>query len=103
MGRSLGSASTCEIISNHENRVDGCIIESGFATEIPLMKILYMEPSDIGYEGCKDAEFVILRSDSANVGNAVTVNYSIGGSATNGTDYTAILASAGSLDAQLST
>ena len=50
MGRSLGSASACEIISNHEEEIDGCIIESGFATEIPLMKILGIVPSDIEYE-----------------------------------------------------
>ena len=39
MGRSLGSASACEIISQHENEIDGCIIESGFATEYPLLTI----------------------------------------------------------------
>ena len=49
MGRSLGSASACEIISNHEQDIDGCIIESGFGTEIPLIKILGLVSSDIGY------------------------------------------------------
>ena len=27
MGRSLGSASACEIISNNEDSIDGCIID----------------------------------------------------------------------------
>ena len=50
MGRSLGSASACEIISNNEDGIDGCIIESGFGTELPLMKMLGITASDIGYE-----------------------------------------------------
>ena len=49
MGRSLGSASACEIISNHESKISGVIIESGFATELPLMNILNLIPSDINY------------------------------------------------------
>ena len=49
MGRSLGSASTCEIISNHESDIDGCVIESGFATEIPLLRILDLEADDVDY------------------------------------------------------
>ena len=50
MGRSLGSASACEIISKHSSEIDGCIIESGFGTEIPLMKILDLEPDDVEYD-----------------------------------------------------
>jgi len=50
MGRSLGSASACEIISKHSSQIDGCIIESGFATEIPLMRILDLEPEDVAYD-----------------------------------------------------
>ena len=49
MGRSLGRASACEIISNHEKKIDGCIIESGFGTELPLMRILALSPSDVEY------------------------------------------------------
>ena len=33
MGRSLGSASAWEVCSRRESYIDGCIIESGFATE----------------------------------------------------------------------
>ena len=49
MGRSLGSASACEIISNHESDIDGCVIESGFATEVPLLRILDLEADDVDY------------------------------------------------------
>ena len=49
MGRSLGSASACEIISKHSNDIDGCIIESGFATEKPLLEMFNINPSDIDY------------------------------------------------------
>jgi len=49
MGRSLGSASACEIISKHSSEIDGCIIESGFGTEIPLMRILDLTPNDVEY------------------------------------------------------
>ena len=30
--------------------IDGCIIESDFATESPLMNILGINPEDIGYK-----------------------------------------------------
>ena len=40
MGRSLGSASACEIISKREGNIDKCIIESGFADEEPLFKLI---------------------------------------------------------------
>jgi len=49
MGRSLGSASAAEIISKHEDEIDGCIIESGFATELPLLETLGIDPKDINY------------------------------------------------------
>ena len=49
MGRSLGSASACEIISKHSEDIDGCIIESGFATEKPLLQIFNINPIDINY------------------------------------------------------
>ena len=39
MGRSLGSASAWEICRMRENDVDGCIIESGFATESFIFKL----------------------------------------------------------------
>ena len=50
MGRSLGSASASEIISNQKFDIDGCIIESGFGTETPLMDILGINPEDIDYK-----------------------------------------------------
>ena len=39
MGRSLGSASAAHIINNRIDGVDGCVIESGFATEYPVIII----------------------------------------------------------------
>ena len=50
MGRSLGSASASEIIFNQKCDIDGCIIESGFGTESPLMNILGINPEEIGYK-----------------------------------------------------
>ena len=49
MGRSIGSASACEVIANFENEIDGCIIESGFATEHPLLKLMHIEPEMINF------------------------------------------------------
>ena len=50
MGRSLGSASACEIIANFEEDISGCIIESGFATEYPLLNLMNIDPEMISYE-----------------------------------------------------
>ena len=50
MGRSLGSASACEIISKREEFIDKCIIESGFATEYPLLELLNINPDSISYK-----------------------------------------------------
>ena len=49
MGRSLGSASACEIINNYGAFIDGCIIESGFATEYPLLSLMGINPKDINF------------------------------------------------------
>ena len=49
MGRSLGSASVCEIISKRIEFLDKCIIESGFGTEYPLLDLLNIDPEIIGY------------------------------------------------------
>jgi pimeloyl-ACP methyl ester carboxylesterase len=37
MGRSLGSASALEICSYYHEKIDGLIVESGFAYAIPLL------------------------------------------------------------------
>ena len=50
MGRSLGSASACHIIHNRESFINGCIIESGFATEYPLLELMKINPVDISFE-----------------------------------------------------
>ena len=49
MGRSLGSASACEIIDNFKEDIDGCIIESGFATEHPLLSLLNLDSDQIDF------------------------------------------------------
>ena len=49
MGRSLGSASTAHIIENKYASIDGCIIESGFATEHPLLHLMNINPDSIGF------------------------------------------------------
>ena len=50
MGRSLGSASACEIINNYENDIDACIIESGFAEETPLFNLIGTTAENIGFK-----------------------------------------------------
>ncbi|MAV64018.1 MAG: alpha/beta hydrolase [Candidatus Marinimicrobia bacterium] len=50
MGRSLGSASAAQIISKKEDCIDGCIIESGFATEYDLFKLVGLDYKKVGFE-----------------------------------------------------
>ena len=59
MGRSLGSASACEIISRREDDVYKCIIESGFGTEYPLFNLLGIDPDDLKY--CPEDGFENLK------------------------------------------
>ena len=49
MGRSLGSASVLELASHYPARVDGLIVESGFAHSAPLLKLLGINTTDIGF------------------------------------------------------
>ena len=44
MGRSLGSASALEIAETYEDRIDGLIIESGFARIVPLLRLIGADP-----------------------------------------------------------
>ncbi len=48
MGRSLGSASALELAANYMDKIDGLIIESGFAHLIPLMKHLGINSDESG-------------------------------------------------------
>ena len=50
MGRSLGSASVLELASHYAARIDGLIVESGFARSTPLLLILGIHPDEIGFE-----------------------------------------------------
>ena len=49
MGRSLGSASALEIASCVPDVIDGLIIESGFAFASPLLELLGISPSAVGF------------------------------------------------------
>ncbi len=50
MGRSLGSASALEIASQHPDRIDALVIESGFAYAGPLLKLLGINLAAVGFE-----------------------------------------------------
>ena len=48
MGRSLGSAAAIELASSHPEDVTGLIIESGFATTLPLLLTLGVNVAGLG-------------------------------------------------------
>jgi pimeloyl-ACP methyl ester carboxylesterase len=48
MGRSLGSAAAIELASSHSEDVAGLIIESGFATTLPLLMTLGLDVGELG-------------------------------------------------------
>lgn len=50
MGRSLGSASVLELAFHYQDRVDGLIVESGFAYMSPLLRLLRIDPEAIGFK-----------------------------------------------------
>lgn len=50
MGRSLGSASALELAAACGDRIDGLVIESGFAWAGPLLRLLGAEPDRIGFD-----------------------------------------------------
>lgn len=49
MGRSLGSASALELACRQPSDVDGLIIESGFAFAAPLLQLLGISPTELGF------------------------------------------------------
>lgn len=49
MGRSLGSASALELVSNYGNQIAGLILDSGFAHTRPLLENLGLDPDTIGF------------------------------------------------------
>lgn len=59
MGRSLGSASAIELAATRVADVAGLIVESGFAYAGPLLKLLGVQPSAIGFEEDKGFQNVI--------------------------------------------
>ncbi len=50
MGRSLGSASAIEVACSHEHIISGLIVESGFASMLPLLKFLGADISFLNYK-----------------------------------------------------
>ncbi len=50
MGRSLGSASALEIVDKYKDKIDGLIIESGFAFMVPLLRLLGIPVEQFGIE-----------------------------------------------------
>ena len=49
MGRSLGSASALELASHHKTRIDGLVVESGFAHTGPLLALLGVNSSAMSF------------------------------------------------------
>jgi len=50
MGRSLGSASAIELAASYPDKINGLIIESGFAHTLPLMERLGINTRNLGIE-----------------------------------------------------
>jgi len=50
MGRSLGSASALDLAFHYRDRVDGLIVESGFAYSGPLLRLLGIDLRGIGFK-----------------------------------------------------
>ncbi|KPJ78386.1 MAG: temperature sensitive supressor [Deltaproteobacteria bacterium SG8_13] len=50
MGRSLGSASAIELASAHRQAVAGLVVESGFASAGPLLRLLGIDPATLGFD-----------------------------------------------------
>ncbi len=50
MGRSLGSAPALELVSAKGDQIDGLIIESGFAFAAPLLRLLGVNPDELGFD-----------------------------------------------------
>ena len=50
MGRSLGSASALDLADTHGEKIDGLIIESGFAYAGPLLRLLGADPVRLGFK-----------------------------------------------------
>lgn len=59
MGRSLGSASALELANYYKDRIDGLVIESGFAYLLPLLRLMGINVGALGIseeDGCRNLE-----------------------------------------------
>jgi fermentation-respiration switch protein FrsA (DUF1100 family) len=50
MGRSLGSAAALELASLYQDKLDGLIVESGFAYATPLLTLIGVDVAGLGFE-----------------------------------------------------
>ena len=53
MGRSLGSASVLELAAHYDRQIQGLIVESGFAYAGPLLQLLGIDITALGFEEAK--------------------------------------------------
>jgi len=63
MGRSLGSASALELAADHNSRIAGLIIESGFAYAQPLLELMGVRVNVLGFaeqEGFRNIDKIRL-------------------------------------------
>ena len=63
MGRSLGSASALELAATYQDKIDGIIIESGFAYLLPLLQLMGINVRLLGIseeDGCRNLEKIRL-------------------------------------------
>jgi len=63
MGRSLGSASVLELAAHHQEKLDGLIVESGFAYAGPLLELLGVNLQTLGFteaEGFRNVDKIRL-------------------------------------------
>lgn len=58
MGRSLGSAAALELAAAHSDKIEGLIIESGFAYAGALLRLLGIDPDRLGFN--EEAGFLNL-------------------------------------------
>ena len=72
MGRSLGSASVLELAAAYPDRIHGLILESAFAYAAPLLRLLGIDPEQIGFN--EAAGFANLEKIKAYAGPTLIIH-----------------------------
>jgi len=72
MGRSLGSASVLELAAAYPDRIHGLILESAFAYAAPLLRLLGIDPKQIGFN--EAAGFANLEKIKAYAGPTLIIH-----------------------------